>query len=131
MEMYEKGWRKKYLKEYQIRYRQTPNGKAARTREILKDKDNRKERWQEYKHFYYGLRIERGGKCSKCGYCKKIEILQFHHLRDKLENVCKYRGPMSAGVAKRIRAEADKCILLCPNCHWEITIEEIKQNKYV
>lgn len=116
---------------YQKRYRLTPRGIEARKLELLKDKSNRKKRWQEYKAFYRELRIEKGGKCTVCGYNKVVDILQFHHLRDKIENVCKYRGPMSAGVERRIRAEAEKCVLVCPNCHWEITLKEIKENKYV
>ena len=127
MEMYEKGWRKKKRNEWLRAYRKTPKGIEGRKREIEKDKGKRKLRWQEYKKFLYDLRVERGGKCSMCGYCKVVGILQFHHLRDKVEEVCKYRGPMSAGVAKRIRAEADKCVLLCPNCHWEITLEQLKE----
>ena len=56
--MYEKGWRRKqYLKEYLIAYRKTPRGKEGRKREIEKDKENRKKRWQEYKKFYYDFMI--------------------------------------------------------------------------
>ena len=114
-------------KTYQIKYRLTSAGKEARKREIVKDRGNRRKRWAEYRKFFYDLRIEWGGKCSSCGYCKDIRILQFHHLRDKKFTICAYRGPMSAGVERRIRTEANKCILLCPNCHWEVTMEEIQQ----
>ena len=111
--------------DYQKKYRKTLSGKEARKREIEKDKPNRLARWKEYKPFLFKLRLEKGGKCSICGYCKQIRILQFHHLRDKSFGVCDYRGKMSERIAKRIRVEADKCILLCPNCHGEITIKEI------
>lgn len=123
--------RKQYFKDYQKQYRLTEAGKEARKKEIEKDRPAGKERWKEYKRFLYELRIEKGGKCSLCGYCKEIKILQFHHLRDKKDEVCRYRGPMSTHIAQRIRDEAEKCILLCPNCHWEITIKEIddKYNK--
>ena len=117
--------RKQYLKDYLIAYRKTPNGIAARKREIAKDKPNRKERYKEYKKFLYELRLEKGGQCSLCGYKKQIRALQFHHLRDKQNEVCRYRGPMSSHIATRIREEANKCILVCPNCHWEITLKEI------
>lgn len=110
---------------YQKKYRLTSKGKEARKKEVEKDKPNRRERWKEYRKFLYELRMERGGKCSICSYSKQVRILQFHHLRDKEFEVCAYRGPMSDRIAKRIREEADKCVLLCPNCHWEITIDEI------
>ncbi len=116
-----------YKKEYQKWYRKTASGKAARKREIEKDKPNRRKRWNEYKQFYHQLRTEWGGKCSECGYCKNIKILQFHHLRDKVDEVCRYRGPISPNVERRIREEAKKCVLLCPNCHWEITIKQIDE----
>ena len=58
------------------------------------------------------LRNEMGGKCKKCGYSKEIRILTFHHTdKNKVDNVTNLQ---SLGA---IRAEAAKCILLCPNCH--------------
>lgn len=75
---------------------------------------------------YYKLRWEirkkailvtyKGGKCQKCGYDKCIEALHFHHVNpeEKEFNVC------SASYSiERLKKEADKCILLCANCHVE------------
>lgn len=61
---------------------------------------------------------EFGGKCSKCGYNKCFDALEFHHINS---------GEKSFGLAaiwriglKKAREEAKKCILLCANCHREI-----------
>ena len=57
-----------------------------------------------------------GGKCSKCGYNKHPEILEFHHLDPKEKD-------FSVSNLLRMGKQADneilKCILLCPNCHKE------------
>lgn len=64
------------------------------------------------------LRIEKGGKCSQCGYDEVIDILQFHHSgEDKEIEVTRCHTIENA------REEAKKCILLCPNCH---AIETLK-----
>lgn len=59
------------------------------------------------------LRNRMGGKCTDCGYCEVVGILQFHHDgREKKEsNVSELQS------YKKREEEAKKCILLCPNCH--------------
>lgn len=58
-----------------------------------------------------------GGKCSKCGYDKSIRALEFHHPNPSekdfglSKNLCKS--------ISKLKEEADKCILLCSNCHAE------------
>ena len=59
----------------------------------------------------------KGGKCSKCGYDKCIRALEFHHLNPEEKDF---------GISKiltrsisSLKEEADKCILLCSNCHAE------------
>lgn len=61
-----------------------------------------------------------GGKCVKCGYSKSIRALSFHH-RDP---TTKLFGIGGQGYSwKRTVAEAQKCDLLCANCHAEIEEE--------
>lgn len=61
----------------------------------------------------------KGGKCEVCGYNKSVRALSFHH---------KNREDKEFGVARRgytrswtrVKAELDKCVLLCANCHMEV-----------
>jgi|SRR3990167_9075046 len=57
------------------------------------------------------LKEKAGGRCKKCGYNEEIRILHFHHLRDKISEVSLLQSEL------KIRVEAKKCVLLCPNCH--------------
>lgn len=58
------------------------------------------------------LRMEKGNKCSLCGYDEEPRILHFHHLRDKEFGISDY------GISyEKAKKEAEKCVLLCPNCH--------------
>ena len=61
----------------------------------------------------------KGGKCCKCGYNKCVEALEFHHLDPTQKDF----GIVSKGYTRswsKIKAELDKCILVCSNCHREI-----------
>lgn len=74
----------------------------------------RKQQLLEYK----------GGRCIICGYNKCSKALQLHH-RDpnkKLFELCisEIRGKNWDSVLK----EADKCDLICANCHFEIHAKE-------
>jgi 5-methylcytosine-specific restriction endonuclease McrA len=66
------------------------------------------------------LAIEyKGGKCQICGYKKCVGALELHHI-NKAE---KSFGIGDKGYTRswdKVRAELDKCILLCANCHREI-----------
>ena len=59
---------------------------------------------------------EHGGKCLHCGY-SVARVLQFHHLEPQHKDFTIGYRP-SANIAT-LRKEAEKCILLCPNCHAE------------
>ena len=61
----------------------------------------------------------KGGKCSVCGYAKCNNALELHH-RDMTS---KDFGLSAHGLTRawvKVRAEADKCDLVCANCHREI-----------
>lgn len=68
----------------------------------------------------------KGNKCQKCGYNKCIEALQFHHINpeDKLFEISDYTY-FTIRPMEEYYKEADKCDLLCSNCH----IEEHLKNK--
>jgi hypothetical protein len=62
-----------------------------------------------------------GGKCTRCGYDEFIAALDFHHIQDDKESTVA-NLLLAAVVYKKasmeaVLAEAQKCILLCANCH--------------
>jgi len=57
-----------------------------------------------------------GGKCVRCGYDKYVGALDFHHLDPSKKEIT--ISSYSRGW-KHIKAELDKCIILCANCHRE------------
>jgi hypothetical protein len=66
-----------------------------------------------------------GGRCQRCGYNKSNSALTFHH-RDP---ATKEFGLGVGGTKSfaRCLAEAEKCDLLCHNCHAEIHDEWIQK----
>lgn len=62
-----------------------------------------------------------GGKCSRCGYNKCIDALEFHHL-NSLEKEFKL-GSGNTMSWQDYKKELEKCILVCSNCHKEIHCE--------
>jgi hypothetical protein len=73
-----------------------------------------------------------GGKCSKCGYSTNLSALHFHHLNSTNK---KFKLDMRVLSNKKwdlILSEAEKCILLCSNCHAEehnpeLTFENVQR----
>lgn len=67
----------------------------------------------------------KGGKCERCGYNKCMRALEFHHLNPQEKDF-----GISVNLSRTIdelRAEVDKCILLCSNCHAEVHQELYEQ----
>jgi predicted HNH restriction endonuclease len=66
------------------------------------------------------MALEYGGnKCQICGYDKCSRALNFHHKDASLKDF----GLSAQGLTRsweRTKAELDKCILVCANCHMEI-----------
>lgn len=60
----------------------------------------------------------KGGKCQCCGYDKCVEALDFHHIDPTTKEFGISDG--STRSLEKTKAEADKCILLCANCHREL-----------
>lgn len=59
----------------------------------------------------------KGGKCQNCGYDRCYAALEFHH-RDPKQKDLDWRR-LRRRRFEVIRAELDKCDLLCANCHRE------------
>ena len=61
----------------------------------------------------------KGGKCQICNYNKYPGGLYLHHLNPKTKSF----GIADKGYTRSweiVRAELDKCILVCANCHREL-----------
>lgn len=68
-----------------------------------------------------------GGQCQICGYKKCNRALSFHHKDPSKKDF----GLSAEGLTRsweKTKAELDKCILVCANCHMEIH-EELLQPK--
>jgi hypothetical protein len=71
----------------------------------------------------------KGGACSVCGYNKNIAVLSFHHINDE-NNQKEYDISIRMGnrcSLETLKKEADKCILVCENCHREIHQKELDE----
>lgn len=65
----------------------------------------------------------KGGKCEICGYSKSLAALQFHH-KDPNEKKFGLAQNGNFHSWKDYWEEAQKCMLLCANCHAEIHSNE-------
>ncbi len=99
-------------------------------------KERKKKRWESYSQkerdsitkCLYRRGLERklvlvkmkGGKCQKCGYYGSLRGLSFHH-RDRREKLFGLSlNHLWSKSWDKILTEANKCELLCANCHTEI-----------
>lgn len=61
----------------------------------------------------------KGGRCKLCGYHKTPWAMDLHHINASKKDF----GLSLRGLTRsldKIMKEADKCILVCANCHREI-----------
>ncbi len=74
-------------------------------------------RKKKLKHKFDLWREEQG--CKRCGYNKYYGALELHHLAKSEEPSVAILVNHGYGW-KKIMKEAEKCILLCANCHREV-----------
>ena len=60
------------------------------------------------------------GSCEKCGYDKNYAALEFHHVDSRSKFFQLDLRSLSNRKWSVIVKEAEKCILLCSNCHAEL-----------
>lgn len=61
----------------------------------------------------------KGGRCEKCGYSKCVAAMDFHHKDPKQKDFALSSNGHTKSWEK-LKKEADKCLLVCSNCHREI-----------
>jgi hypothetical protein len=60
-----------------------------------------------------------GGKCIMCGYSECIQALATHHLDPSTKDFnISHKGYTRSW--EKVKAELDKCVLLCCRCHIEV-----------
>jgi transposase len=62
---------------------------------------------------------EFGGACAICGYDRCASALHFHHVDPSSKHFAVSLHASALSLAK-LRAEAQKCVLLCARCHAEV-----------
>lgn len=65
--------------------------------------------------------------CLVCGEVTP-ECLDFHHLRDKKDDIAKL---IKSGSVKAVTEELDKCVCLCANCHRKVHAGLIDLSDYL
>jgi 5-methylcytosine-specific restriction endonuclease McrA len=65
------------------------------------------------------LVAEAGGACATCGYSGCVAALEFHHLDPRAKRFSVAGRGVTRSLAAA-REEAQKCVLLCSNCHAEV-----------
>jgi len=82
-----------------------------------RDRNNRRMR-QQRNEFLNQLTADMGGRCQRCGYDACAAALDYHHVNSQEKNA------LVSHLANQRKwndaiTEANKCILLCGNCHRE------------
>ena len=67
----------------------------------------------------------RGGACELCGYNRCIAALDFHH-KDASQKEFGISGHGLTRAWSKVQEEANKCALLCANCHREVHAEYVQ-----
>jgi hypothetical protein len=62
---------------------------------------------------------ETGGACVLCGYDRCASALHFHHLEPDAKRFSVGGQGLTRAIAT-LQEEANKCVLLCSNCHAEV-----------
>jgi hypothetical protein len=90
-----------------------------------------KSRHTNYHHQSYGKQQERGrirklelvlklgGHCMVCGYARNLAALEFHHREPGSKIFQLDTRSLANRNWREIELEAEKCLLLCSNCHAE------------
>lgn len=93
------------------------------------EKERSSKRYLKKQDIITTIKKEYGGKCQVCGYDKCFSALHFHHINpsEKEFSISKCNKKNEESVRK----EANKCILLCANCHIELHYNEIQYKKVI
>ena len=93
--------------------------------------------WCKECHLIFGVALGRlrkkrlvehlGGKCVQCEYDKCPAALDFHHINPE-EKEFRLSGSKMRRKFETLVKEAEKCMLLCANCHRELHYNESEEH---
>ncbi len=84
----------------------------------MRDQEKLKSNVKNWRKRTKELLVEyKGGCCEFCGYNRCIEALEFHHID---ETTKEFAVSGSTKSLEKQKKEADKCYMLCANCHREL-----------
>lgn len=69
-----------------------------------------------------------GGKCQICGYSKCSDAFEFHHLDSSSKKFSIGNSNPKHMSWDEVVEEAEKCIMVCANCHREIHFGLVNPN---
>lgn len=72
---------------------------------------------------------QKGGGCKQCGYNKCLRCLTFHHREPELKQFSLTIREVGGMSWESVLVEAEKCDLLCLNCHMELE-DKTGRSKY-
>ena len=84
-----------------------------RRRRLTQQKDQTRRR-RERKRLIVD---SKGGRCQDCGYAGPLEAIELHHREPGAKE---FAVGAFGGSLGRLLAEAEKCDLVCANCHREV-----------
>ena len=84
----------------------------------MRDQEKLKSNVMNWRKRTKQLLVEyKGGECEMCGYNKCVEALEFHHIDESTKS---FSISGSTKSLEKQKVEADKCVMLCANCHREL-----------
>lgn len=69
-------------------------------------------------------KIKNRSSCFLCGWKDVPDILQYHHKDKKTKKFNIVKSSFGSYSWETIKKEIEKCILLCPNCHFKLHYQE-------
>jgi vacuolar-type H+-ATPase catalytic subunit A/Vma1 len=98
-------------KEAQKRYREKNRDKIRKQAKIYRDKQRKINR-------DYIKQVKESSPCVDCGTNYPYYVMDFDHLSNKFNNISRM---ITNNNLDEIKAEIDKCEIVCSNCHRERT----------
>jgi len=126
-ELYQKNKEKINSKRREYNKKNKEQKRISDKKYYLKNKIKLNKKHREYhqkRQVNFISTYKKGKCCSLCSYDEHCEILQFHH-KNKTKKLFEITiSKISKKTIEELKTEIDKCILICPNCHFILHLKE-------